>query len=371
MDNNQSIINVVKKQLTDIGQEIQFSHSKNTNGYFKCKGLVSFSRQKYQNGEMLILSKDIYRFITLEKPKIFEFIFWNGGVYQVTSIDNSVKGIYKNICEYIEEYKNNSDYTLSLAPSDSGNLKVGDTMQLKVNLRKDEEVVTDLTPYKFLWTTSNKEVAIVDENGLVTGVSKGSTNITCTMEQDKNISADYTISVTEEEVILTLNGDKTISETGTTYKYSLSDGRTTVNYDVISSIGNVNEDFLLNESGGILSIMPYYSIKCELTIIAKSEITGEELLRDTIVVNTIGEVTFKITNNITDKYIGDSFKISSELKVNGTVKTSVLTYKSSDTSVATVDTKGTVSCDSPGTVTITATCKEYDVSDSITFEVGF
>ena len=47
------------------------------------------------------------------------------------------------------------------------------------------------------WTSSNPNVATVDNNGLVTGRSSGTSTITCTTTDGSNLSASCTITVAQ------------------------------------------------------------------------------------------------------------------------------------------------------------------------------
>ena len=367
MDNktqlNKTLINVVKEQLKRFGQEIGFSHDVDTNVYFKCQALCSCSRQKYQDGDFLIYIKDVYKFTTLEKPKWGEFIFWNGSVYKITSIDNSVKGIYKSLCEYVQEY--NHTYKLTIMPSDSGALKVENTTLLTLQLEKDEEVVSDLSAYNFIWESTDEDIAKVDDKGNVTGISEGSTNITCTLAEDINIKATYTITVINNEVVLTLVGDHTISERTKYYNYTISDGRTTVEYEVTCDTDNIN-NFLINNMDGVLSIKPLNTIDCDLNVTVKSTITNKIILTDTIHVDTHN---YTISATCLDVYnVGDTFTINPTLKDDDKIVSDAkFNYSSNNTDIATVDNNGLVTCIADGEVIISI--GYLDKSTTISFTV--
>ena len=369
MNNNQSIINVVKKQLNDFGQDIEFSHNLTTQGYFKCKALMTFSRQKYQNKEMRICISDMYKFVTLEKPKIKEFIYWNGGVYQITSIDNSVQGIYKNICKYVQDYS--YKYELSILPADSGTIKEGDTLQLTPLLKVDGVIIADLTPYNFIWSSTNTEIATIDNNGLITGIKEGNTTITLTIKEDKNISAKYTITVQADDVVLSLVGDHSITKLYSHYDYVLSDGRTNVTFIVKSdNLNDINAQFIINTSSGVLSVHPMIDkIEGTLNVTVKDDNTGKILLTDILYVD-LNEYSFSILNNTTEMFIDEKIQLKTYLTKNkNEVANAKIKYSSTNTNVATVDANGLVTGITKGEVTITAIAEEYSLSTSITTDV--
>lgn len=69
-------------------------------------------------------------------------------------------------------------------------ITVGENLQLQETI-----VPNNATNKNVTWDTSNNEVAIVDEEGLVTGVGIGSCQITATAKGNSNIKASCTITV--------------------------------------------------------------------------------------------------------------------------------------------------------------------------------
>ena len=54
---------------------------------------------------------------------------------------------------------------------------------------------TEEYPISYIWTSSDEDVATVDENGVVTAISDGEAVITATLEQNQNYSAEFPITV--------------------------------------------------------------------------------------------------------------------------------------------------------------------------------
>lgn len=63
--------------------------------------------------------------------------------------------------------------------------------------------------YTLTWSTTNSEIAIVDEKGIVTGVSEGSTMITVTTDNDLSASCEVTV-LTEAGVEYLIDDSKTL-----------------------------------------------------------------------------------------------------------------------------------------------------------------
>lgn len=87
-------------------------------------------------------------------------------------------------------YMNSVNITNAPAPSDS--IDVGETIELKATFTTESGDPATFIRYK--WTSSNPEVATVDENGVLTGVGEGSTIITCQAD-DQNPGEQPTTSV--------------------------------------------------------------------------------------------------------------------------------------------------------------------------------
>ncbi len=76
---------------------------------------------------------------------------------------------------------------------DFGRVLVGDTMELGIDVRPSNAENTTLT-----WDSSDKSVATVDNNGKITGVAAGTTTITATSNESKDVTATCEITVVEK-----------------------------------------------------------------------------------------------------------------------------------------------------------------------------
>ena len=83
--------------------------------------------------------------------------------------------------------------SISMAPST--------TWHLTATVEPEEATLKDI-----LWSSSNEKVATVDENGVVTGVAKGSATITGTAIDGSNVKAKIQVKVQEYDLVFT---DKT------------------------------------------------------------------------------------------------------------------------------------------------------------------
>lgn len=76
---------------------------------------------------------------------------------------------------------------------------VGKTMKLTPIFTPDNASIQGVT-----WTSSNKQIATVDENGVVTGVKKGSTTITAKAMDGSGRNANITVNVHQQPESITL-----------------------------------------------------------------------------------------------------------------------------------------------------------------------
>ena len=57
------------------------------------------------------------------------------------------------------------------------------------------------------WSSSNETIAIVDQTGKVTGISKGSVLIFLTANNDETISATLHLTVNEQQAVMEINSE--------------------------------------------------------------------------------------------------------------------------------------------------------------------
>ena len=70
----------------------------------------------------------------------------------------------------------------------------------------------DASNTNLIYTSSNPEIASVDENGIVTAIAKGTCSITCTSAYNNKISAVCTVDVKQPVSSIKINGDSKLKE---------------------------------------------------------------------------------------------------------------------------------------------------------------
>ena len=180
------------------------------------------------------------------------------------------------------------------------------------------------------WTSSNNDIAVVDENGFVTGISNGDVTITATTENGKTatwnvtvISTPLSIGLDKENVTLDISTNKTYQFKATIYPSTANTdiGLTWSSSD--NSVATVNKE-VTSASVTVQTSPVSISISPSSATIDLSAENKSVQLKATISPNT---------TNIKNK----------------------ITWTSTNNNIATVDSNGLVRGYANGTVTITAT----------------
>lgn len=212
-----------------------------------------------------------------------------------------------------------------------------------------------------IWTTSNSDVATVDATGTVTAVAPGTATITGTAEGKSDAAAITVTQAPVATVAVTPNplGMSVGQKTQLTATLRDSIGNTVTGRAVAWTSSNTSVA-TVSDSGVVTAVAAGTT-----TITATSE--GKSGTTAVTVSNfAVGSVSVQPQNNSIDQ--GSSVQLSVTVKdVNGSVVTNrVVTWTSSNTSVATVSQAGLVTGVSAGTATITATSEGVAGSTGVT-----
>ena len=208
---------------------------------------------------------------------------------------------------------------------------------------------TDATDKTVTWVSSDTSVATVDNNGKVTANKKGTATITA--KTVNNHSANCTVTVTQPITGIKLNKAKLELEKGATEKLvatvepSNADGDKTVTWT------SSDKSKVAVASDGTVTAVD----KGSATITAKTS-NGKEA----ICTVTVGVPLKSISLNETSKTLkkGEDFTLIVTYNPEDTDAEKTVTWKSSNESVATVDSNGkvtVVACVGTATITATAT----------------
>ena len=209
------------------------------------------------------------------------------------------------------------------------------------------------------WSTSDKNVATVSENGLVTAKSAGTATITCTAQDGSNVKATCKVTVTvpvsgiqlsQTSAALTV-GD-TLTLTKTIYPSDATNQAVTWTSSAVS-VASVDSNGKITAKTAGSAVITCKSVSdnsvvgiCNVTVKAKVQ-TPTEIKVSTISLN-------KTTASVTK---GKTLQLTATVTpTNATNK--VVTWRTSDKNVAMVSENGLVTAKSAGTATITCTAKD-------------
>lgn len=265
-------------------------------------------------------------------------------------------------------------------------LEKGETQQLNIEYGTDdkaeqEKIAEAASKLNLTWTSSDETVATVDETGLVTAVGAGEADVTVSVA-DANISSTTHIKVVilptgvevPETLSLELNGEATKALGA---KMTPEDA-TDVKLAYVSSDESVAT---VDESGNVTAV-GVGECTITTTIVADTTATAEDAGVDSemLVVPenakaetkvTVGKAIESITLDSNEGVltVGNTHTIKATVfPEDATDK--VVTWKSSDESIATVDAEGNVTAKDTGNVTIMAVNSDGDVSSTYELTVN-
>ena len=201
------------------------------------------------------------------------------------------------------------------------------------------------------WQSSNHDIADVDENGVVTALSKGTAKITARTGSGKTATCTVTVGLGADMVEFT--NKITSAAVGKTLALKAVASRadkqrpvsTAVRYEIISG----NEFAEINDSGKLKALAVG-----TVTVRAYAEASINRAYDD-IVINVVVPVTsLKFTTARQSAVVGENpLNLYEILTVQPFDNTDILTWSSSNKKVADVDENGNVTAHSKGTAKIT------------------
>ena len=201
------------------------------------------------------------------------------------------------------------------------------------------------------WTSNNKKIATVDENGYVTAKGKGIARITATTTDGSNLSATCTVTV-KQMVTMIVN------------TMNINRGSKNVNRKLPVMVGNNATNKTLNYRSGNSKVV---------SVNAKGQITAKKKGTATVSVKTTDGTNIVVYYRVTVKQLVTSVKLNKKaisLKAKGKAKQKTYTLKAtvtkdannkkvkwttSNKKVAVVNSKGKVTAKKKGTCYISVT----------------
>lgn len=239
-----------------------------------------------------------------------------------------------------------------------------DTSTLRLALEGTYQVKAIFEPAnaevsEIIWTSSNEEIAVVDEKGIVTAKSVGETEITAA---SGNLKASCLVTVAESitRVTISLSPNELSLDLGESEQ--LNAKTDPADAEVVWSSDNENVA-TVDQNGNVTA----KSVgKATVTVTATE---GGAKASCIVTINEIPVTSIIINGNIPENLqIGDKITLTAVVEPDNATNPAVR-WSSSNTSVARVD-GGNVSIVGSGTATITATAVSNEAAkDSVTIDV--
>ena len=319
---------------------------------------ISFDKTKLSlyEGEEYTLTATI-----VPEDATYKDIQWSTSNAQIASVDNGkVVAIKKGTvtikaeadgkiasCQ-VEVHSSMANITLNKSEM---NMIVGEISTLAAIISPPDATLRE----SIIWASSNTNVVTVDENGKVKAVKEGDATISASVEGKKaecHINVDYihvsSIGINRSEATLYIGDEITLS--ATLYPNN-------VTYKTIEWTSSNENVVKVSHTGSVSAIG-----KGSAIVTAKSD--GKEASCSITVLVPLTSISF---NQTTLTLFNDETAVLSVLKTpeDATLK-GTIQWKSSNTSVATIDNNGLVKAIKKGSATITASVDGFTASCTVT-----
>lgn len=294
-----------------------------------------------------------------------EDITWTSSDEDIVSVDENgyIYGKKLGKATITAKLSNNKFDTCEVTvymPIDNIEFEKNDIKLAKCYTQKMNLIIspTDATYKDFIWTSSNPNIATVDDQGIVRGISLGNSIITATSKVDNHlIKAVVEVGTGVENITL----DKSKISLNKNDSYTLTASLTPSNalsQDIKWSSSN-NDVATVDENGKINAI----GIGNAIITATSTDGTNKKATCIVNVTSKLQSINFETSEVVINS--NDNF-INLQVYTNpvDTTDKFELEYKSSDESVAKVDKNGKVTPVSGGSVTITASIKGTNLQDN-------
>lgn len=210
-------------------------------------------------------------------------------------------------------------------------------------------VLPESAAQRVTWSTSNKRIATVDENGVVTALKAGTVTITATTMDGTGVRAKFTVKVVNAVKTLTLTGaEKLAGGQSTTIKATILP-KDADNQKVIYSV-NCPASVATISSSGVLKAKNV----TEVTVVTVNAVSAENSAISATWTVTIYPAATTVTISAPSRWlnVGATMQLSTSIAPDTAMQT--VRWSSSSVRIATVDANGVVTAKKAGTVTITA-----------------
>lgn len=266
---------------------------------------------------------------------------------------------YNGLSASINLTVNVHTYEITLAETSTSIIQEG-TYQINATCKKDNIIVDNPN---IVYSSSDSNIAIVSDSGEITAVNIGNVDITCVYE---GVNAILSVVVEAKPILHTytidLSGNNNSLYLGDTLQLNAicKDNDITVDSPTITWSSS-DPNIVSIDSNGLVTSVALGSATITATFNGVSKTLSLNIVERPHVYTINLAETSKTLN------VGDVYNIVATCKDNGNVVSSpVLSFTSSDSSIATVDSSGKVTTIASGSCTITATYNSISASVNLT-----
>jgi len=338
-----------------ISEEGHFEVLKEDSSGFKIKYTVDgndIELEKFNNGKNMYMDPS-----KADKTYAYQYIYKKGQKTKVNFTSNAIKvhSIINGFACTDYGFIDIKDLTTkkksivsSITLSKPSTIKKSDTITLKPTVSP-----SNTSKELLKWSSSNTKVATVDSNGKVKGISAGSAYITCKAIDNSGKSAKVEIKVSNNlDKAPTINAKDRSINVGQTFKLQdeIKNKHVTVTDDKDKDLVNkltIKKSNVDTKKTGTYSVT--YSVK------DSGGNTTEKTIK--VTVNKVSVKSVKLNSSSLTLNSGSSKSLTATVSPSNASNKKV-SWKSSNTSIATVTQSGSIKAIKPGTVTITATTED-------------
>ena len=281
----------------------------------------------------------------------------DAGVARITG--TSLKAVQRGECDLIVQSVQNPEVTetfrvLVIQPVkkitiDAGDKKVsaGSRMELDAVCSPDNASITEVT-----WSSKNPNIATVDENGMVTGLKKGTANIIATAADGSKTTGTVIITVTQPVTSINFIQGEVPVVAGRTAQAKIkvlpadANDKTVTWSSSDTSVATVRNGQVTGVKAGVCTVTCTSNSNPDVS--ATATVTVSQLVTKIVNVNDSSELTLRT---------GETGQLKWSVQPDDATNKG-LTFKSLAPKVATVDVNGVVTAVGRGVATITATAQD-------------
>lgn len=289
-----------------------------------CEALVHIDTPKATAGELLEELPHVY--LDLDGKEVTE--------------------ITKKTCNKCLIIKGRQVNSIVISREKQGNLQVGDSEQLSALIRPENAVMQTVK-----WSSAKTDVVTVDVNGKVKAVGPGTATIIGEAQDSSKVSGEITVTVVQPVKAIILDQANLTLKVGESSALSITVVPSDASNKDVTWKSSDTSVVVIDTSGKVKAVGPG---SADITVTARDG-SGKSASCAVDVTQPVTGITLNLTD--LNLEVGGSKTLTAKVSPDNASNRTV-SWKSSDTAVATVDNCGKVTAVALGTATITVTAQD-------------